>query len=307
MGTARLLAPMMNDAEDALFPAGPDGAVSLAKVAHWGESILRNADIQSARLDATLLLAHVMGRDMTGLIAHFNETAPQDTADKFEKLIRRRAQREPVAYITGMKEFYSLPFRVDGSVLIPRPETELVVDEALAYAGADSSLATLDIGVGSGAIAVAVAVSRPKWRIDAVDSSAKALAVAKDNATLNGVRERMEFIVSDLFAGVPDKAYDLILSNPPYIPEGSADVSPDVRRYEPHSALFAGADGLDVIRQLVRQSPSRLKSGGRLIFEMDGSQGQSVKRLIEETESLKFVKIVKDYAGLDRVAVAERV
>ena len=301
------MATVMNDAQDAPFPAGPDSELSLAELAHWGENVLRGVDIQSARLDSTLLLAHVMGRDMSRLIAHFNETSPQDVVEKFEKLIRRRERREPVAYITGMKEFYSLTFRVGKSVLIPRPETELVVDEALAYAGADSSLAALDVGVGSGAIAVAVAVSRPKWRIDAVDASAEALAVAIANAALNGVSERMQFIVSDLFTGLPDRMYDLILSNPPYIPEGSKDVFPDVRLYEPHSALFAGADGLDVIRRLVRQSPTRLKSGGRLIFEMDGSQAQSVKRLVEETESLKFVKVVKDYAGLDRVAVAERV
>jgi release factor glutamine methyltransferase len=297
---------LMNDAQDVPFHAGPDGYLALAELAHWGENILRGVDIGSARLDSTLLLAHVMGWDMPRLIAHFDETAPPDVVGEFEKLIRRREKREPVAYITGTKEFYSLTFRVDKSVLIPRPETELVVDEALAFDGADSTLEALDVGVGSGAIAVAVAVSRPKWKIDAVDTSAEALAVAMGNADLNGVSERMQFIVSDLFTGVGDRLYDLILSNPPYIPEGSADVSPDVQLYEPHSALFAGADGLDVIRRLVRQSPSRLKSGGRLIFEMDGSQGESVKRIIEEKESLKFVKVVKDYAGLDRVVVAER-
>jgi len=297
---------VMNDAQDAPFPAEPDSARALAELAHWGENVLRGADIGSARLDATLLLAHVMGWDMPRLIAHFNETASRDVVEKFAKLIRRREQREPVAYITGTKEFYSLTFRVDKSVLIPRPETELVVDEALAYAGSDSRIEALDVGVGSGAIAVAVAVSRPQWRVDAVDVSAKALAVAIGNADLNGVSERIEFMVADLFTGVGDRVYDLILSNPPYIPEGSKGVFPDVRLYEPHSALFAGADGLDVIRALVRQSPSRLKSGGRLIFEMDGSQGQSVKRIIEDTKPLKFVRVVKDYAGLDRVAVVER-
>ncbi len=288
-------------------PGGLDDAPSLAALAHWGENILRAGGSLSARLDAEVLLAHVMGRDRSGLIAHFNETPPRDAVDKFENLIHRRARREPVAYITGIKEFYSLPFRVDRAVLIPRPETELVVDEALAYGVADSSLAALDVGVGSGAIAVAVAVWRPKWTIDAVDASVEALAVANDNAALNGVSDRIEFMVSDLFSAVDSRMYDLILSNPPYIPEGSEEVFPDVRLYEPHSALFAGADGLDVIRRLVRQSPTRLNSGGRLIFEMDGSQAQSVKRLIEETKSLKFVKVVKDYAGLDRVAVAERI
>ena len=297
---------MMDETAGVPLPDVLDNAASLAELAHWGANILRGADIQSSRLDAQILLAHVMGRDMPGLITHFNETAPRDIADKFAKLIHRRAQREPVAYITGTKEFYSLTFRVDGAVLIPRPETELVVDEALACGVADSSLAALDVGAGSGAIAVAVAVLRPKWRIDAVDVSAEALTVAKDNAALNGVSDRIEFIVSDLFSAVASRMYDLILSNPPYIPEGSEQVFPDVRLYEPHSALFAGADGLDVIRRLVRQSPSRLKSGGRLIFEMDGSQAQSVKRIIEETGSLKLVKVVKDYAGLDRVAVAER-
>lgn len=296
----------MSDAESVFRASGPDNAASLAGLASWGENILRGMDIQSARLDALLLLARAIGRDMSGLIAHFDELAPQGVADSFAELVRRRMGREPVAYITGEKEFYSLPFRVNRSVLIPRPETELVVDEALAYAGEDSTLAALDIGVGSGAIAVAVAVARPKWRIDATDVSAEALAVATSNAALNGVKERINFVAADLFPGAGDSMYDLILSNPPYIPEGSDDVMPDVRLYEPHSALFAGADGLDVIRRLVRQSPSRLKSGGRLVFEMDGSQGQSVKRLIEETGSLRFVKIVKDYAGLDRVAVAEK-
>ena len=288
-------------------PGGLDGAASLAALTHWGENILLAGGALSARLDAEVLLAHVIGRDRSGLIAHFNEAPPRDIADSFAKLIHRRARREPVAYITGMKEFYSLPFRVDGAVLIPRPETELVVDEALACAGEGSSLSALDVGAGSGAIAVAVAVWRPKWRIDAVDSSVEALAVAKDNAALNGVSDRIEFMLSDIFSAVGDKVYDLILSNPPYIPEGSEDVFPDVRLYEPHSALFAGGDGLDVIRRLGRQSPSRLNSGGRLIFEMDGSQAQSVKRLVEETESLKFVKVAQDYAGLDRVAVAERI
>lgn len=286
---------------------GLDGSDSLAALAHWGETILRAGGSPSARLDAEVLLARVMGRDRSALIAHFNETPPRDAMDKFRNLIHRRARSEPVAYITGMKEFYSLPFRVDGSVLIPRPETELVVDEALAFAGADTSVSALDVGVGSGAIAVAVAVWRPKWGMDAVDASVEAVAVAKDNAALNGVSDKIRFMVSDLFSAVEDRMYDLILSNPPYIPEGSEEVSPDVRLYEPHSALFAGADGLDVIRRLVRQSPTRLNSGGRLIFEMGGSQARSVKRLVEETGSLKLVKVVKDYAGLDRVAVAERI
>ncbi|MBF0633472.1 MAG: peptide chain release factor N(5)-glutamine methyltransferase [Nitrospinae bacterium] len=285
----------------------PEGEVSLADLAHLGENILKGAKVPSARLDAALLLAHAIGRDTTALIAHFNEPAARDAVEKFAGLVRRRTQKEPVAYITGIKEFYSLPFRVDKSVLIPRPETEFVVDEALAYVEADSGVTALDVGVGSGAIAVAVAVARPRWRIDAVDSSAEALAVARDNAALNGVTENIEFMLSDLFTSVLDRVYDLILSNPPYIPEGSSDVLPDAELYEPHSALFAGADGLDVIRALVRQSPTRLKTGGRLIFEMDGSQAQSVKRIIEETGTLKFVKVVKDYAGLDRVVVAERV
>lgn len=297
----------MDDSSPPQGFAKPGASISLMALAHWGEVALTGSGTTTARLDAEILLCHAMEMDRTRLIAHFDEPAPAHAVDRFAELIGRRALKEPVAYITGIKEFYSLPFHVNRSVLIPRPETELVVDEALAFAGAESALSVLDIGAGSGAIAVAVAANRPRWKMDAVDLSVDALAVARENARMNGVAGRVTFMVSDLFYSIGDKIYDLILSNPPYIADDSEDVASDVRLYEPHSALFAGHDGMDVIDTLVRQSPSRLKPGGRLIFEMDASQAERVRRLIEETRELRFIRIVRDYAGLDRVAVAERI
>ncbi len=270
-------------------------------------SRFEKSDSTTPYLDAEVILAYTMGLSKAGLLVRLNDNVDDETADRFNKLVDRRAKKEPVAYIIGEKEFYQLAFRVTPGVLIPRPETETLVETAFDLFPGDTPVSALEIGVGSGAIAITLADIRKSWRITAVDLSSTALAVAEENAKRHLVWERIRFLESDMMTGVTEDSFDLIICNPPYVPLNDERVIDEVRLYEPHLALYSGDDGMDAIKKMVTGAPSKLKRGGFLIFEIGDRQGAGVRGLIETSDGLEFIRITPDLAGLDRVAVARRI
>jgi release factor glutamine methyltransferase len=274
---------------------------------------LRAAGIppDEADRDARLLARRVLRWDAARLITSAHEQPPPDFAEFYDRLVSARAGREPMAYLTGEQEFWGLPFAVTMSVLIPRPETELIVEASLElFPDRDADLHVADVGTGSGCLAVALAHERPRARVIAGDTSAAALFVAGHNARRHGVYDRIEFITADLLTGAPfaDATFDLVVSNPPYVPElNRTALQPEVRSYEPPEALFAGPDGLSVIRRLMPQAAARLKPGGYLVFEFGLGQDDAVDELISTTGRLTMVDLRRDLQGIARTAIARRV
>ncbi len=267
---------------------------------------LRHAST-TPRLDAELLLAHTLGWSRTRLLAERQHTPSETQVAAFESLLARREHLEPVSYLVGHKEFYGLDFVVDRRVLVPRPETELLVERALALAeqkakdqGQTSghALRIADIGTGSGAIAVALAVHLPDGEVTAVDLSTDALAVAAINIARHNVAERVHLLAGDLLAPL-DGQFDLIVSNPPYTIMDEIDEG--VRRHEPHLALDGGVDGLEVYARLLAQAPAKLRPHGALLLEIGAWQGQALVALTRATFPDAQVAIYHDLAGHDRV------
>lgn len=267
---------------------------------------LSEAGVTTPGLDAELLLAHAFKKDRAFVLARMNETAPEEVLSIFEKLLSRRSKREPLAYITGEKEFYSRPFKVDPRVLIPRPETEGVLDAVFELYDENSAKSALDIGAGSGAIAVTIALGRPLWRVTATDSSPAAVEAAKENILFHKVENRVVQVESDLFDSLPETRYDIIVFNPPYIAEGRGGVDPEAERYEPAEALYSGDDGLDMIRRIAGEAPSRLKEGGYLVLEIGDGQSGAVKKIFNDSGELSLQKIARDLSGTERVFVARK-
>lgn len=284
-----------------------------AELLRAGEMRLRAVGIDSARLDAEVLLALAAGISRTGLYGQLRAPASSDVQTHFTALLDRRARREPIAYITGLQEFWSLSFAVTPAVLVPRPETELLVELARQSADPDAPDSgapdgesegrwICDVGAGSGCIAVALAQELPDARVVAVDISAAALAVAARNAAVHGVADRIYCIESDLFDGLdPGTRFDMIVSNPPYLTPDDF-ISPELA-FEPRAALAGGTDGLDVVRRLVAATPARLRAGGRLIMEIGRGQEGAV-RALAGAAGLIDIRIVPDLAGIPRVLVA---
>jgi len=273
----------------------------------WGEArtdatrLLRaGADPATAALDADVLLAFTLGVQKEELLAHPERTLSSEDAARFRALIERRRAGEPVAYLRGWKEFYGQRFRVDPRVLVPRPETETVVEEARRFI-AGRALTVVDVGTGSGAIACAIALSEPRVRVIAVDASRDALAVAEANALALGVADRIELRQGDLLAPITEKV-DVVCANLPYIREDEMQRLAGGRTalaYEPRVAVVSGADGLDLIRRAIADLPRVLAPGGAAFFEVDPPQAAEVARLLERV-GLR-TRIAKDLAGLDRV------
>jgi len=277
-----------------------------ARVARARER-LRAAGISSdeADLDARLLAERVLGWTTERYFAESTQTPPDDFDARFDPLIARRAAREPYAYIVGHQEFWGLEIDVTPAVLIPRPETELIVEIAAEILAADSTALVADVGTGSGCLAVAIARERPNVRLVATDLSISALDMARGNAEKCGVAHRIEFHQTDLLDDVRE-AFDIVVSNPPYVRDGDRDgIQPEVR-FEPAGALYAGPDGLDVIRRLVPRAADRLKPGGTLIFEFGFGQAEVVAAIIAATSGLELPAIREDLQGIPRVAVARR-
>jgi release factor glutamine methyltransferase len=280
------------------------------------------ATSNTPRLDAELLLAHVLGWGRARLLAERRWPLTPEQAAEFRALVARRAELEPVAYLVGHKEFYGLDFVVDWRVLVPRPETELLVDLALAAVAArpttkderpgeteqsssvfgPSSFIVADVGTGSGCIGVALAVHLPRAQIVAVDISPDALEVARQNVARHGVADRVRLIQGDLLAPIAP-ALDLIVGNPPYTI--LAEIDEGVRRHEPRGALDGGADGLDVYRQLLAQAAEKLRPGGAVLLEIGATQGRAVFELARRRFPGAQISIHKDLAGLDRVVTID--
>ena len=273
---------------------------------------LAEAGIDGPFLEAETLLGHLLGINRAGVIARFREQLDESEVEAFCGLLKRRAAREPLQYITGRQEFFGLDFRVGPSVLIPRPETEYLVQEAVdffAQAGIEKSLAA-DIGTGSGCIAVAIAAKVPGASIYAIDASNDALKTAHENAEANGVAGRIRFLKGDLFLPLREEGLsgrlDVIASNPPYIPSGEIPgLQPEVL-FEPHSALDGGPDGLDAIRRIIGEAPAYLRPRGLLLIEIGIGQAEAVKSLVTENSGLVFDKFIIDFSGIERVLRARK-
>ena len=268
---------------------------------------LRAAGVPSdeADLDARLLAEQTLGWTTEHFFADSNQPPPADFDARFDALVARRAAREPFAYIVGRQEFWGFAIGVSPAVLIPRPETEIIVEAACEALAADSPAVVADVGTGSGCIAVAIARERPNARIVATDMSGAALDVARRNAVKFGVADRVAFRQTDLLDGLGE-TFDIVVSNPPYVRDGDrAGIQPEVR-FEPGSALYAGDDGLDVIRRLVPQSAERLTRGGKLIFEFGLGQADAVSELISSTPRLRLIRLRDDLQGIPRVAIAAK-
>lgn len=252
------------------------------------------------RHEAEILLGAALGRPRAYLLAHPEQTVLDcEATDRYEAGIRRRALGEPIAYIVGEKEFWSLPIGVEPGVLIPRPETELLVERSLLHLPAQAGADVLDLAAGSGAIALAVASERPDCRVIGTDASTEAVAVARRNAQRLGLAGRVEFRVGHWLEPVAGLRFDVIVSNPPYIAQEDARVEPAVRRFEPHSALFAGPTGLEALALVAAQAPAYLVPGGWLILEHGDLQGGAVRRLLE-AGGLTGVATHRDLAGRER-------
>jgi release factor glutamine methyltransferase len=259
-----------------------------------------------ARLDARLLAQHVLEWDAAQFLTRAVESPPPSFPVRFAALVERRARREPIAYILGTQEFWGIDFEVTPAVLIPRPETELIVETALERLAPIGAPRIADVCTGSGCVAIALALHRPDARIVGSDLSADAIRIAQRNAARHGVTARVRLMRTDLMAGLSG-GFDAIVANPPYVPAPDAPgLQPEVRDYEPGLALFAGRDGLDVIARLVETSASRLRPGGLLLFEIGAGQSEAVAGLIAGTAGLRMVALRRDLQALPRTVVAER-
>ncbi len=276
---------------------------TILSLLEWTTEYFRSKEISTPRLDAELLLAYVLEKDRIYLYTHFDKPINFQERQKYKQLVKRRAQREPYAYIIGEKEFMSLSFKVNSSVLIPRPETELIVEQAIAIAKTKSDLRVLEIGTGSGAIAVSIAYYCKNSQVFAGDISEAALNIAVANAARHQVT--IDFRQSDLLAAfLGDSAFDLIVANLPYIPDHEYErLMPEVREYEPRHALVAGEDGLDLYRRMIPQTSNMLNDGGSMLLEIDCEQGEKILGLLE-TFPEKIV--IKDYSCLDRVVMVTK-
>ncbi len=274
--------------------------ITVAQARQLGRSALADAGVDTPSLDADLLLCHLLGWNRARLLARPERLLTPDEESAYRSLLRRRAAREPLAYILGRREFYGLEFAVDQRVLVPRPETELLVDLALEHV-AEHPKARLaaDVGTGSGAVAVALAVHAPQLRVVACDISPEALSLARSNALRHGAQ--VDFVVADLLSPLVGP-FDLILANLPYVArDGWDSLPPEVRDHEPRLALDGGPDGLDAYRRFFPQARDRLPPGGFLAVEIGADQREAVTAMARAWFPGATVRLHRDLAGLPRV------
>ena len=284
--------------------------LTLGELRRQAQALLRDAGIANGIREADWLLAFAVDTSLHRLILDRAHAVSAHQAEQAWALLRRRAAREPLQYLLGTEEFCGLEMTVTPDVLIPRPETELLVEETLRAVEGVIQPMIADVGTGSGCIAVALAWERPDAILYALDCSASALAVAQSNAARHGLRERIRFLQADMleaFGGKFTGAFDVILSNPPYIPEQDVEtLQPEVALYEPRLALAAGPDGLDCYRRLLRDAPPLLKPGGYLILELGWGQSDIVTQMAQERGAFDAVSGRQDAAGIDRVLLARK-
>ncbi|MFO0564134.1 MAG: peptide chain release factor N(5)-glutamine methyltransferase [Polyangiaceae bacterium] len=283
--------------------SGAVEAWTVQRVLSWATEDFRARSFESPRLDAELLLSESIGLDRVRLIIEAKRPLSPAELAKFRELIKRRRSGEPVAYILGRREFFGLVFRVDSRVLIPRPDTEALVEVALERTRSHSMYGRmLDLCTGSGAVAVAFAKQRPTWRVTASDVSADALQLAQENALRLGTIFGMSFCAGDLFAALAaEQRFELVTANPPYIPDAELQaISREIREFEPALALVGGPDGLDVVRRVVAGSRAVLEPGGVLAVEVHYDQAGRVRQLLE-AEGFSSIETRRDYGGHERV------
>lgn len=279
---------------------------TIVELLRWTTEYLEQKGLAEARLNAELLLAGVLDLKRLDLYLQFDRPLRPEELAEFKTRLLRRARREPLQYIAGHADFRELRLQVDPRVLIPRPETEVLVGEVLAWAAGKSSLRGLDIGTGSGAIALSLATEGGFQEVVATDVSADALAVARSNRERAAPGAQVDFREGAGFAPVAGESFDVVVANPPYVGEEErASLDPEVRDWEPSLALFAGAGGLEVVRELVRDAPSHLRPAGLLALEIGATQAAAVVELIRGRGSYGEPRVVQDLAGRDRIVLAE--
>lgn len=296
---------MDTDSQTVYSALGPQ---TIRHVLRGATQRLQAAGIESARLDAEVLMCHALQIEKPHLYVVLDEQLELSVRHRFGDLLIRRLRREPVAYITGCQEFWSLDFRVTPDVLIPRPETERLVEISLQFAGAfdgDLPLRVLDIGTGSGAIAITLAMELPRAQLVATDVSPAALAIARHNAARHRVADRIQFRASNLFDSVGGDRFHVIVSNPPYVERGEiAVLAPEVSQWEPRTALDGGLDGLDYYRGIVAQGFRHLLPGGALIMEIGAAMAGEIGELLSASGEYTPPLVYQDYAQKDRVIAA---
>lgn len=287
----------------------PETEWTVGALLDWTAQHFVKKGCDSPRLDAEVLLAHALKLKRIDLYARYNEAIEEDAKAKFRDLVRRRAEGCPVAYLVASKEFYSLPFFVNQDVLIPRPDTECLVDVALRIAKKENWKTILDLGTGSGCIAIALAKSLPQVKIVAVDISPKALAVASKNAITNKVADRVSFVFGDLFTPLEKgQIFDAIVSNPPYIPDADIkDLDKDVKDYEPRLALSGGTDGFSIFGQILPGAGLRLNPGGHLFIEIGAPQEEPSRARFKAYPQFQLHPTILDGGRNPRVLHATKI
>jgi release factor glutamine methyltransferase len=283
---------------------------TVGRLLAWTTDYLKGRNSESPRLDAEVLLAHALGCKRIELYTTFEDIPPEDKRTVFRELVKRRAEGSPVAYLVGQREFFSMQFQVSPAVLIPRPETELIVVKVLDLAKGRKSepLFIADIGTGSGILAVVLAKQLPAAKVTAIDISPESLKIAASNAEKHGVAQRIDFVESDLFDKIPPEVqFDFIVSNPPYVSEAEYALLPrGVKDFEPRTALLAGPTGTELIARLIPQAAQRLKPGGHLFMEVSPMIAEAARELSAANACFEPGSIVKDLARVSRVVQAKR-
>lgn len=290
-------------------PPTPAGDVwTVRRILDWTIPHLKSHGSESPRLDAEILLAHSRGCPRIQLYTNYDEPLTDTQRAVMRDLVKRRATAEPVAYLVGHREFFGLDFQVTKEVLIPRPDTETLIVEAIELLKPQTASRVLDVGTGSGCIAISLAMNCPNAEVTAIDLSESALGIARQNADKHEVSSRIRFLQGDLFAPLSaDEQFDLIASNPPYIASAEIEtLSADVRLHEPRAALDGGPDGLEVIRRLVAAAPQHLVPQGKLLIEISGEQADAVTQLLAANGHYDDIAVLKDLAKQPRVVRAAR-
>lgn len=288
-------------------PKSTDPEWTIIKILQWTTSYFKSNAIDSPRSTAEILLAHTLGLKRIDLYLRYDQPLVRSELDRFRTLIKRRRNREPVAYILGLKEFWNIELAVTREVLIPRPETECLVEEALALLSKRSSVSSkmiLEVGTGSGAVILAIASEKPGHNYFASDISVKAAFAALNNAKMHKLDRKICFFCGNWFLPLKEngKLFDMVLSNPPYIRNNDIkSLQPEISRFEPSEALDGGEDGLCQIRNIISSGHRFLNSGGDLILEIGHDQKEAVYKIVEETGIYQDIYFRKDYSGFDRI------
>lgn len=276
---------------------------TIGAILKWTGQYFAEKGVENPRLDAEVLLSNILKKERIYLYVEFDKPLLPEELSSFREAIKKRVAKQPVAYILGYKEFMGIEFKVNSDVLIPRPDTEILVENALRRLEKYEKPTFADIGTGSGAIAVSIVKLSNNINGVAVDISSKALTIAKENAEKAEVGDKLQFFEGNLCEPISNLKFTALLSNPPYIPNGDiVNLTPEVRN-EPHLALAGGEDGLDCYRELINQGRNLIIEGGFMMFEVGINQAESVAAIARKYDDMEVLEIIKDYAGIDRVVV----